>query len=231
EPATRKVFVRPDQRADHLVQRVVPADILSHDTNAFARYDPSGGVHAAGLTIDVLMVVNCAQGIVQLARAEGQAARDTRWGTYRILEGCCTAQPTARARARVSFTAQQLGEAVSSDADAHLESTIVVPQSLKGEDLARALDDAFAQGESGSEIFEIRRRSQHHDVRDTVVGQRDGHFLGNLIDNALEPSVAPPFDDDLRARWGRGRGDDELLLVLLHSARCKPCAERKGGSL
>src|SRR5690606_26831275 len=130
EPATRKVFVRPDKRADHLVQRVVPADILSHDTNAFARYDPSGGVHAAGLTIDVLMVVNCAQGIVQLARAEGQAARDTRWGTYRILEGCCTAQPTARARARVSFTAQQLGEAVSSDADAHLESTIVVPQSL-----------------------------------------------------------------------------------------------------
>ena len=40
------------------------------------------------------------------------------------------------------------------------------------------LDDAAAEAEADDEIFQIRRRHQHHRLADAVVGDRQRDFLG-----------------------------------------------------
>ena len=57
----------------------------------------------------------------------------------------------------------------------------------------------FAQREADRQVLEIRRRGEHHHMRHAVISQRDRHFFGDLIADALDLAVAPALEPSLHS--------------------------------
>src|SRR5256886_19262 len=66
----REIRVRARQRSDGLVERIVPADILTHHFDPLSRDDPRRRVHAAGARIDRLPARQLPDRGVQIGRRD-----------------------------------------------------------------------------------------------------------------------------------------------------------------
>ena len=121
------------------------------------------------------------------------------------------AAETATGAAReIALTLQYPGEALTRDGEVNCQ-TLAVPDQLDAANFVRSVDDPFAQREADAEILQIRRRRQHHDVRQTVVVQGDRTFFRDVVGHPLDSAdVLALYADFAKARQFSGRQSGRL---------------------
>ena len=115
------------------------------------------------------------------------------------------AQAATGAARQIALALQYAGDALTRDVEVNCQS-VAVPDQLDAANLVRSANDPFAQREADAEILQIRRRGQHHDVRQTVIMQGDRTFLRDVVSRALDGAdVLALHADFAKARQFSGR--------------------------
>ena len=195
QPSLTDIPTRADDGADHFVQGVVTTDVFAHDLNSLARHDPRRSVNAACLGVDRL-AFDRGHRVLRAIRASSPAASAARStdcvSPLRSSRSPHKPQPVrpvvlrcrrSNAEKRAAAMPIRTSNAPSSRATASTELNFI-----------RIGDHAFAQRESDSQVFEISGRSQHHDIRNAVIHERDRSFLCDAISRALDRAISPAND-------------------------------------
>ena len=159
------------QRADQLVDRVVPAHILAHP--GIVAVHEACGMHAAAVRIHRLMARHGLQRGMDLAGRDLAADADARRRAHGLAQFGDAAQSAAAAAFQGASAVFQPIEARLRDRGVQRDPGLVAHH-VDQRELARGRDDAFAQREAQREVFQIDRRRHHHRERQAVVEQGNG---------------------------------------------------------
>ena len=170
----------PRHRADQLVERVVPADILADEHDALAAAPERGGMDGVGLAIERLERRQRLHGGHDLVGREDADPPPT-VATGRIASARLSMpqrpQPVGPAMWR--RRSRKRGGPGLARATSGARSRRPRATTCEVADLGGRGDDALGQGEADGEVLEISRRRHHHGVGAAVIGEGDRHLLGD----------------------------------------------------
>ena len=153
----------------------MPPDVFVAGLDLAADH-PRGGVQAAGLLAQGLVLVELGEGLVDVGGLGFQAAcygGDAGLGGGKAVDA---AQPAACAPVERAAALFELGEAFAGDFQAGFDAVRRV-NDFAVVKLAGALQDVFADAEPERELGNVLRRCHDDGVGDAVVHQGDGGFL------------------------------------------------------
>ena len=164
-------------RADHLVQRVMPADILAHQLQATIAPTPSRRMHRAGRGVHRLRVTQRCQRHRQYAIVDDHAGAQRGRLLNHVFQGATAAYAAPAASGQFAFgECPRTGRATDVQHDA-LEHFIHV----HAIDVRGPVDQAFARGEAPGEIDKVVRGQHHHGKGRAIDAHLHRHFLGQPL--------------------------------------------------
>ena len=135
---------------------------------------------AAGELADRLNAAQLAQRPIQIRQIERLGKRQRLHGLSDIVELLNAAYAAAGAPGQRATALFQPHKAAAGEFDLHFKAVASLHH-VHAVDLLRMVNDAFREGKTDGEQFEIFRRSHHHHVRDAVVNERNGHLFRQKI--------------------------------------------------
>jgi hypothetical protein len=142
-------------------------------------------VHASGLQVQRLERVESRKFGMELRLRDGHAFSHWSRMPHSLFHTFDPAEPATGAAGQIALPLQNPGETLTCEGQMH-SKCVTVPRQFDAANLVGSVDDSFAQREADAEILEVGRRSQHDDIRQTVVMKGNRTFFRDVIARALD---------------------------------------------
>ena len=167
-------------------------------------------VDASGPEIQRLLRLQFRKFRMDLGTRDAHSFPHRSWMSNSLFHAFDAAQATAGATRQIALALQYPREALAGDVEVNRQS-VAVPDQLDAANLVRSADDSFAQREADAEILQIRRRGQHHDVRQTVIVKGNRTFLRDVVGGELDSAALLALHADFaQGRQFSGRRSGRL---------------------
>ena len=223
EKSARRVDAPARQRAQHLVQRVVPADVLAHHAQLAVRRGPRRRVHRVRGLVEGLARVQRGPRPPQRLRLDGERRGHHTRRPHGIVDRLDAAQPAAGSPRDRPRPLRQPLDGLGGNLDRQLHAAAVRRDARPaGSPRARPTINSLSVNPTARSSRSVGR-GHHHRVRPPRVHERDGHFLGHrrpvLARAILAEAHEPPHVHRLPVPEPRNGPEPGLRISVRHA----PC--------
>jgi hypothetical protein len=103
----------------------------------------------------------------------------------RLFDALDAAQAATGATRQIALALQDPREALTRDVQVNRQS-IAISDQFDAANLIGSADDPFTQREADAEVLQIRRRGEHHHVRQPVIVKGDGTLIRDVVGCRLD---------------------------------------------
>ncbi|MCY1394312.1 hypothetical protein D9M71_92280 [compost metagenome] len=175
--ATGEGDLLANQRADQLVQGVVPADIFAAQQQLALIVHEQRRVDCPAMLSQGLELTDAlAQALQPMCRRQWRTGQG---GQFRqcLLNGLDAAQAATAGTGQLAALGLEVPEGAAGDLHLGMLGRAVAAE-LDVIDLVGRGDDAAADTEADDKVFKVRGADQHHGLADTVIGNSQGDLFG-----------------------------------------------------